>query len=148
MHALIAASPPLDTNSLYCNLLQCTHFADTCLLAEQDDDIAGFVSGYRVPERSDTLFIWQVAVAQGARGQGLAGRMLRTLLKRPACQGVRRIETTITPDNGASWALFRSLATALGAPLDHHLVFESGREIDAGHASEHLIAIGPFGTGD
>src|SRR3546814_16914023 len=29
IHDLIAACPPLDTNSLYCNLLQCTHFAET-----------------------------------------------------------------------------------------------------------------------
>ena len=28
---LIASSPPLDTNSAYCNLLQCTDFAETCV---------------------------------------------------------------------------------------------------------------------
>src|SRR3546814_14681168 len=28
IHDLIAACPPLDTNSLYCNLLQCTQFAE------------------------------------------------------------------------------------------------------------------------
>src|SRR3546814_7090005 len=40
IHDLIAACPPLDTNSLYCNLLQCTHFAETCVLAERDGEIS------------------------------------------------------------------------------------------------------------
>src|SRR5690606_27480359 len=31
---LIAACPPLDSNAAYCNLLQCTHFADFCIVAE------------------------------------------------------------------------------------------------------------------
>src|SRR3546814_6234232 len=32
--ALIRSIQALDDNSLYCNLLQCSHFADTCALAE------------------------------------------------------------------------------------------------------------------
>src|SRR3546814_9922998 len=43
IHDLIAACPPLDTNSLYCNLLQCTHFAETCVLAERDGEISGWI---------------------------------------------------------------------------------------------------------
>jgi L-2,4-diaminobutyric acid acetyltransferase len=31
---LIKAAGALDTNSLYCNLLQCSHFAETCAVAE------------------------------------------------------------------------------------------------------------------
>ena len=33
--ALIAACPPLDRNSRYFNLIQCTHFADNCIIAER-----------------------------------------------------------------------------------------------------------------
>ena len=36
--ALIGSSPPLDVNSAYCNLLQCTDFRDTCVLAERDGE--------------------------------------------------------------------------------------------------------------
>ncbi|MDA3870409.1 MAG: diaminobutyrate acetyltransferase, partial [Gammaproteobacteria bacterium] len=76
VHRLISQCPPLDTNSMYCNLLQCTHFADTSVAAVQENELVGFVSGYIVPQRADTLFVWQVAVGDKARGQGLAGRML------------------------------------------------------------------------
>src|SRR3546814_18029749 len=37
--ALIRSIAALDDNSLYCNLLQCSHFAGTCALAEIDGQI-------------------------------------------------------------------------------------------------------------
>src|SRR5690554_7602315 len=36
VHALIARCAPLDTNSMYCNLLQCFHFAGTAVVAEMN----------------------------------------------------------------------------------------------------------------
>ena len=148
VHALIAECAPLDTNSLYLNLLQCTHFADTCVLAERIDQpssLAGFVSGYLLPNRPTTLFIWQVAIAAPERGNGLASAMLFELLERPACIGVDRIETTITESNGASWALFRSLARSLECPLEERVLFDRNAHLDGVHESEVLVAIGPFG---
>ena len=147
VHALIAACAPLDTNSLYLNLLQCTHFADTCVLAERADassSLAGFVSGYLLPSRPTTLFIWQVAIASAERGHGLATSMLFNLLDRPACSGVDRIETTITESNGASWALFRSLARSLNCPLEDRVLFDRNAHLDGVHESEVLVTIGPF----
>lgn len=147
MHALIAACAPLDRNSLYLNLLQCTHFAETCVLAEQEgmqSGIAGFVSGYILPSDPSTLFIWQVAVADGARGCGLGKRMVLELLRRPACATVRNLQTTITESNAPSWALFRSIAASLHAPLEHRLLFERDVHLDGIHESEVLVTIGPF----
>src|SRR5690606_23617577 len=46
---LIRACGPLDDNSMYCNFLQCDHFADTCVVAELDGEIVGWVSGYILP---------------------------------------------------------------------------------------------------
>src|SRR5690606_35020586 len=66
LHRLVRACKPLDENSIYCNLLQCTHFADTCVAAEQDGELVGFISGYIPPKQADTLFVWQVAVSEQA----------------------------------------------------------------------------------
>ncbi len=63
VHDLVARCPPLDANSLYCNLLQCSHFSETCVVAERNGDLHGWVSGYIRPDRPDVLFVWQVAVA-------------------------------------------------------------------------------------
>jgi len=148
VHALIAACPPLDTNSLYCNLLQCSHFAEWALLAEvsgapQDALPAGFISAYRV--RPDTLFVWQVAVADAARGKGLASAMLAALTAREAQrpEGLRTIETTITPDNAASWGLFRRLATRLAAGTEELPCFDRHQHFAGSHESELLLRIGP-----
>ncbi|WP_438970473.1 diaminobutyrate acetyltransferase [Methylophaga sp.] len=144
VYELIAQCPPLDTNSMYCNLLQSCHFSDTSVAAELDENIVGFISGYVLPKKPDTLFIWQVAVGEKARGQGLAGRMLREILERPACENVKFIETTITPDNRASWALFESLANKLGAELNHSVMFDRQQHFAGQHETEMLVKIGPF----
>ena len=72
VNELIERCKPLDENSVYCNLLQCSHFNDTCVLAEAEGEVVGFVSGYLLPKRDDRLFVWQVAVDERARGRSLA----------------------------------------------------------------------------
>jgi len=146
VYELIAQCPPLDTNSMYCNLLQSSHFSDTSVAAELDENIVGFISGYVLPKQPDTLFIWQVAVGEKARGQGLASRMLRDILQRPACQQVKYIETTITPDNRASWALFESLANKLSAQLNHSVMFDRQQHFAGQHETEMLVKIGPINS--
>jgi L-2,4-diaminobutyric acid acetyltransferase len=143
---LIAQCPPLDANSLYCNLLQCTHFADTCIVAEHDARIRGWVSAYRPPTEPETLFIWQVAVHRDERGHGLAGSLIRALLERDAARGVRQLKATIIPDNCASWALFRSVADSLNASFTSREHFENGKHFGGQHPSEHMITIGSRGT--
>ena len=141
---LIASCPPLDQNSMYCNLLQCTDFSDTCVLAEMDGDTVGWISGYYPPREPETLFIWQVAVHERARGLGLAGSMLLELVERESRDGVSYLKTTVTPDNEASRRLFRSFAARTGAPLRETAGFDAKEHFDGRHASERLITIGPL----
>ncbi|WP_444939153.1 diaminobutyrate acetyltransferase [Microbulbifer sp. JMSA002] len=144
VHKLIDSCPPLDANSSYCNLLQCSHFADTSVIAEEGDEKLGFISGYLIPGRTDTLFIWQVAVAEKARGLGLASIMLRNIIERPQCRSVRFIETTITEHNLPSWALFQSAAEKLSASLQSSPWMDSQTHFDGLHDSETCVRIGPI----
>ncbi|MBD2857540.1 diaminobutyrate acetyltransferase [Spongiibacter sp. KMU-158] len=144
LNQLVAASPPLDPNSVYCNLLQCSHFADTAVAVEEDGQLVGFISGYIPPQKPDTVFVWQVVVDSSQRGRGLAKRMLHFLVERPACVAVRYMETTITPDNEASWALFRSFARDRETELNHEVWFEKDTHFAGQHDSEELLRIGPF----
>jgi len=139
--ALIGACKPLDENSMYFNLIQCDHFADTCILAEREGQIVGWISGHIPPEKPDTLFVWQVAVSPAARGLGLAGRMLRALFDRPELADVSRIETTITRDNKPSWCLFRAFARKRGGILTHAPHYEKTVHFDGNHATEYLVEI-------
>lgn len=141
---LIGDCPPLDANSMYCNLLQCTDFAESCMLCERDGEIIGWVSGYRLPNDPGVLFIWQVAVHSSARGEGLGKKLLMAALRTEGGVGVTKLRTTITAHNDASWALFRSLAKELGAPLSREPWFECDRDFSGLHDTEHLVSIGPF----
>lgn len=139
--ALIRACKPLDENSAYCNLLQCDHFRDTCIIAEMDGEIVGWISAYVLPNDPETLFVWQVAVSDKARGRGLGRKMLFALLEREACAEVFRLQTTITPDNDASWGLFRSFARSLGARLEDEPYFKRHIHFQGKHETEHMVTI-------
>jgi L-2,4-diaminobutyric acid acetyltransferase len=141
---LIAATPSLDKNSLYCNLLQCSHFAATCTLAERDGTVVGWMSGYVPPDQPDTLFVWQVCVGEAARGQGLARRMIGEVLARPGAQAITHIACTITENNAPSWALFGSVARLLNVPLARQEHFTRAVHFDGSHDSELAVTIGPF----
>lgn len=143
IHQLIQNSPPLDLNSTYLYLLQTTHFAQTCVVAEVDGKVAAFLSGYIKPGTSNTFFLWQVAVGEVLRGKGMAKRLINEVLKRTACNEVEYLETTITPDNQASWGLFRSFAKEQNAQLVDEVLFTS-QQLGGNHEPEVLVKIGPF----
>jgi L-2,4-diaminobutyric acid acetyltransferase len=136
VHNLIASSPPLDVNSAYCNLLQCSDFADTCVLAERDGKLAGWISAYRPPNAPERLFVWQVAVDASARGEGLALRMLEELAARPEVGSAEVLTTTITEDNAASWALFKAFARNRGSELTSSPRFEREKHFAGEHDTE------------
>lgn len=142
VHALVERCKPLDTNSMYCNLLQCSHFRDTSVLAEEAGEVVGFISGYLLPEQQDTLFVWQVAVSEQARGLGLASKMLLELTGRSPL--IQHLHTSITPGNNASWNTFKRLAKTLNAPLNEGVMFDKEQHFGGAHDTEMLVHIGPF----
>lgn len=144
VHELIQRCPPLDVNSSYNYFLLCSHFRGTCIIAEKDGSICGFLSAYLLPEQPDTLFIWQMAVDNTARGSGLAGRMLDEVLHRPACREVRFVETTISPDNIPSRRVFERLAERLGTITSEMAFLEARHFGGEAHDDERLIRLGPI----
>jgi L-2,4-diaminobutyric acid acetyltransferase len=143
LRRLLAAVGRLERNSCYTYLLLCTHFATTCLLAERSGQLVGFVLAYRPPSDPESLFVWQVGVAQSARGSGLARRMLRSLLEQPGCRDARFLTATVSPDNVASRAMFRSFARARGALCEETRGFCASL-FDEPHPTENLLRVGPL----
>lgn len=142
--SLIANCPPLDQNSRYCNLLQASHFSQTCASAWSDDTLLGFVSGYVLPSDPKTYFLWQIAVSAEARGQNLAQRLIDFVLHSDATQAVTQLQTTITADNQASQKVFQKLAQRYAATLERTLWLEQDAHFAGLHASEWLYTIGPL----
>nr|WP_106781787.1 diaminobutyrate acetyltransferase [Lysinibacillus timonensis] len=141
---LIKDTSVLDVNSPYQYLLWSKYFAETSVVVKCDGKIVGFISGFIEPTAEDALFIWQVAVDESVRGNGIALRMLKAILCRPVCQKIRYLEATVTPSNEASAAMFKKLARDLDAQIN---VFEGFKEelfpSDV-HEPEQLFRIGPF----
>lgn len=136
---LVDACKPLDLNSHYLYLLQCSHFSQSCAVAILHGEVAAWVSGYILPKQADTFFVWQVAVCEKARGLGLGKQLIHWVLAQQI--GIRRIHTSITPDNAASWGLFKSLAHAWGSDLSSRDWFEEQSHFGGRHNTEVLVDI-------
>ncbi|WP_274556862.1 diaminobutyrate acetyltransferase [Streptomyces spiramyceticus] len=142
-------SKVLDLNSSYSYLLWCRDFAATSVVARDSPggEPIAFITGYVRPDRPETLVVWQVAVDHAHRGRGLAGTLLDALTEQVAAhQGVRSIETTITPDNTASDRLFTSYAERRGASLEREVLFDGGLFPEGTHLPEVLYRIGPIAS--
>lgn len=137
---LVRACKPLDENSMYANLIQADHFRDTCVVAELDGEVVGWISGHMIPNKN-AFFVWQVAVGEKARGLGLGKAMLLELISREETEGAETLKTTITEDNDASWGLFRSFARAIGGTLTDAPHFEKEAHFDGAHDTEHMVTI-------
>lgn len=144
LQQLIQGDAGLDENSLMCNLLQCTHFADTSVAALLDDQLVGFISAYRLPTRPRSLFVWQLVVAGGLRGQGLGKTMLRWLLQQPGCEEVLELTAAITPDNIATWKLFDSFARECEALPVKTMLFSRDEHFKYQHDDQYLLSISPL----
>jgi len=141
MWRLAADTGVLDVNSRYAYLIWCRDFAATSVVARLDDQVVGFITGYRRPAAPDTLLVWQVAVGEAARGRGVAGRMLDTLWSQ--VPDIAYMETTVTPDNEASIAMFTAFARRNSTEIRRSDLF-AGDLLGDGHEPENLYRIGPI----
>ena len=116
----IVTSGTLDNNSAYSYMLFATDFASTSVVARDEDtnEVVGFIKGFRPPQRPHVAFVWQIGVAEAARGTGLSSKMLDHLADRLAPEGVTHIGATVTPSNAASVATFTALARRNGTEPD------------------------------
>jgi L-2,4-diaminobutyric acid acetyltransferase len=144
IYELIRSCRPLEINSIYSYLLLCRHFADTCVVAEEDGKIIAFLSGYIPPNKKGIYFIWQIAVDEKVRRRGIAEGLLSEALKREHCKNCHFIETTITPSNKTSWNFFLSIADNLNANYKESVYFSEKCFGKEPHEAEHLLQIGPL----
>lgn len=141
MWQLVRTSGVLELNSAYCYLLMAKHFGATCFVAERGNALLGFVMAYRPPAQPDTAFVWQIGVAAETRGQGIAGRLLDTLVEE---SGADYLEASVGESNEASRALFSGFARRRGAAIDADTDFINAAEFPGEHETEKRFRIGPL----
>jgi L-2,4-diaminobutyric acid acetyltransferase len=116
-------------------------FADTSLVAELDDQVVGFVGGYR-PAGGTTLTIWQIDVEPALRKLGLATALLHTLIQCPGCRGVEFVEVSVASSNVAGVRLFERFARDVDAPCES--IAQSRLDGSTKHGDGELLLIGPI----
>lgn len=141
--SVIRSAGTLEVNSAYFYLLFASDFGDTCLVAEQDNEIVGAVIGYRPPREPDAAFVWQVGIAPSLRGQGLGRKLLEQWLTLPANADARWMTATISADNEASQGLFRGFARRVGVTCEDFEHFTEAL-FPGEHEAERMFRIGPL----
>ncbi len=143
MWRLARESGVLEDNAEYTYHMFSHFFGETSTVADLDGKAVGFVAGFRPPYRQDSLFVWQIAVAEEARGRGLAAAMLHGLVQRLSPR-IHYLEATVTPDNEASMRTFRKIARDLDTSVTEEVLFPGNRFHGPSHEDEMLFRIGPI----
>jgi L-2,4-diaminobutyric acid acetyltransferase len=133
--------PYVGLNSRYTYFLLARDFSDTCVVAEHDEKIIGFSSGYISQSRTDTFFNWETVVRKDYRGNNLQKQMLLHQIRKA---NVKYFEGTVNPSNKVSEKNFVELAELLNANFQKRVLFSEEDFENDGHESEILCRIGPI----
>jgi len=144
IYSLVKSCPPLDVNPQYFYYILCKDFSKTCVVTEYDRNLLGFVSAYSQPEKPQSLFVWQVAVAKHTRRKRLALNMLDWLIRQPKCINIQFMETTISPLNQTSQKLFIRFAKDHNANFETRLFLDKSNFDNESHEEEILYTIFPL----
>lgn len=142
---LVRDAGSLDLNSPYAYLLFADFFRESCVVAYENERLAGAIIGLTPPGREDSIFVWQIAVDSDFRGRQVGRRMLAWLVANARGTGATYLEATVTPGNEPSKRMFRGFAADVGAPCHEtlHYPADSFPATGEAHAEEWLYRIGP-----
>ncbi|WP_165390161.1 GNAT family N-acetyltransferase [Thalassococcus sp. S3] len=140
---LVSDTPWLDSNSEYAYALWCTHFAENSVVALRDNEVIGFLTGFRSPRRPETYFLWQTATKPRHGVAGLGVDMIAYAAEREISRGADQIEASVDEKNKAIRLLMKSLAKRLDGRIEEELLFPGSLLAGAGddHHDETLMRI-------
>jgi L-2,4-diaminobutyric acid acetyltransferase len=105
VYDFVSACKPLESYAVHFYKIMLRYFRNTCLVAEENNVIVGFVLGFVSQVDPKTYFLWQIGVSPEKQGQGIGNRLLtemESLLKKTR---VGRMELTVDPENITSQKL-------------------------------------------
>ncbi|MFH8753389.1 diaminobutyrate acetyltransferase [Streptomyces rimosus] len=140
---LVENTPGLDSNSLYYYTLWFRDFTDGSLVAVVDDELVGFLTGYRRPDESETYFVWQTAVNPRHGIPFLGVKLFQAAADRQVANGARYVEATVSAENKSIIMVLKQFAKKHSAPIETRVLFPSTLFTDS-HHDEVLYRIGPL----
>ena len=109
IHNFVSSCGVLEKYPAHVYKIILRYFSDTCLIAEDGDKIAGFVSGFFSQREKHKYFLWQIGVDPALRGRGVGSSILKELEKRLGNKACRLIELSVDPENISSRKLFEKM---------------------------------------
>jgi L-2,4-diaminobutyric acid acetyltransferase len=106
IYKFVSKCKPLENYSehFYKIMLRC--FGNSFFVAKFNNEIVGFVMGFRSQVDNEKFFLWQIGVFSYYRGQEIGKMLLDELEKAGKNLGCNRIELTVDPGNSSSRRFF------------------------------------------
>lgn len=140
--SLVRRSESLESDGGHVLALLVSRFADTCLVAEAEGALIGFVGGYRTPTPPHSVLLWQIDVDPEFRGKGLGHALLHALIRCPGCADVEYLEAALESSHVACKRLLEGFARELETSCE---VTSGGSETRSkGGNGQELLRIGPI----
>ena len=109
VHEFTAGCPPMENYPEHVYKILLRYFGDYCFIAEENEQIIGFVLGIVPQSFEGTYFLWDIGVTPSYRGKGIGKRLVREVENELSKMGFKRIELTIDPANLPSRKLFEKM---------------------------------------
>ena len=106
VYNFVSRCKPLENYSEHFYKIILRYFGNSCFVAEFNDEIVGFVMGFRSQVDNEKFFLWQIGVFSYHRGKEVGKMLLDEFEKAGKNLGCKRIEVTVDPENIPSQKLF------------------------------------------
>lgn len=106
VYNFVSRCKPLENYSEHFYKIMLRYFGNSCFIAEFNEEIVGFVMGFRSQVDNDKFFLWQIGVFSYHRGKEIGKMLLDEFEKAGKNLGCKKVEVTVDPKNIPSQKLF------------------------------------------
>ncbi len=106
VYDFVSNCKPLENYSEHFYKIMFRYFGDSCFVAKFNDEIVGFVMGFKSQIDKEKIFLWQIGVFSYHRGKEIGEMLLDEFEKAGKNMGCKRVEVTVDPENIPSQKLF------------------------------------------
>lgn len=106
VYNFVSRCKPLENYSEHFYKIMLRYFGNSCFVAEFNNELVGFVMGFRSQVDNDKFFLWQIGVFSYHRGKEIGKMLLDEFEKAGKNIGCKKVEVTVDPENIPSQKLF------------------------------------------
>ena len=105
---------PLDVHTPYTYWVMCNFFGDGCFILQDDSAPVGYIMTLI---KENTLFIWQIGIVEGYRGQNYSSDLLEAVTQYAREKHLAKMQVSIAPENANSYHAFHRFCLHKNIPI-------------------------------